>query len=205
MPDTVEAVGQQIAAVGDHQHGSLIFVYQVTQTVEVFKVKENIGLVHYQQTGAAQHLADDLHQLQLTAAKLFKLQRLLAAKLCKGKLLADIDLIVVSIHSFALIQKLLIVLHHRIQIVAVFHLHAGICYGLFQLKKIAAQVVKHSDGLVALADGKLAHIADAAHPVHFQLSGESVFIRLSDKICQGGFACSVAADQGAVAVSLQSE
>ena len=63
MPDPVKAMGQQIAAVGDHQQRSLISVDQIPQAVEVFKVQEYIRFVHNQQAGTAQHLTNDLHQL----------------------------------------------------------------------------------------------------------------------------------------------
>ena len=67
MPDPVKTMGQQVAAVGDHQQGALIGIDQIPQTVQVFKIQENIRLVHDQQTRTAEHLADDLHQLQFAA------------------------------------------------------------------------------------------------------------------------------------------
>ena len=68
MPDPVKAVSQQIPAVGDHQQGAFIGIDQIPQAVQVLKVQEHIRLVHNEQTRTAQHLTDDLHQLQLAAA-----------------------------------------------------------------------------------------------------------------------------------------
>ena len=205
MPNAIKTVRQQITAVGNHQHGAFIFVDQIPQTVQVFKIKENIRLVHYQQARAAQHLADNLKQLQFAAAEFFQLQSFLAVKLCQSQLLADVDLIIVSINGLSLIQQLLIALHHCFQIIAGLHLHAYLGNRLLKLKKILTQVVINAYRLVSLTNGKLAHITDPACAVQLYFSIIGILLRLADQVCQGSLSGSVAADEGAVAVLFQSK
>ena len=205
MPDPVKAVAQQVAAVGDHQHGAPVGVDQVPQAVQVLEVQEHIRLVHDEQAGKAEHLADDLHQLQLAAAEGLQGQLLLVRQLCKLQLTADVDLVIVRIHGIAFVQKGLVTLHDGVHILGGLHLHAHLTDGLLQSVEIPAEVVEDGDGLVAVPEGELAHIAHAARalPAEFAVIEEA--FRLPDQAHQGGLAGAVAADEGAVAVLFQGE
>ena len=112
---------------------------------------------------------------------------------------------VVRIHRIALVQQLLIALHHRVHILGGLHFHAGFADGILQGQKVLAQVVVDGDGLVTLPDGELADIAQAACALQQQLAAEDEALRLPDQVQQGGFAGAVAADHGAVAVFFQSK
>ena len=86
-----------------------------------------------------------------------------------------------------------------------FHLQADVTDGIFQCEKILAQIVEDGDGLVALPDGKLADVADAACAAGGQFAVIEKALRFPDQVHQGGFAGAVAADEGAVAVFFQVE
>ena len=203
MPDPIEAMGQQIAAVGNHQQGALVGVDQIPETVQIFEVQENVRFVHNQQTGMTQHLADDLNQLQLAAAELLQLQGFLGIQLGQLQLTTDIEFVIICVHGIAFVQQILVALHQSVHIVGLAHLHADIVDGFFQSQEILTQVVVNGDGLIAFTDGELADIADTAHTVQGQFAVENVVCGILDQVHQGGFAGAVAADQGAMAVFFQ--
>ena len=66
-----------------HQKGALVIVDQVPEAVEVFKIQEHVRLVHDEEAGPPQHLADDLNQLIFAAAEGGELQPRLVAQLCQ--------------------------------------------------------------------------------------------------------------------------
>ena len=205
MPDLVEAVSQQIAAVGDHQQSTLVGVDQIPQTVQVLEIQKDIRLVHDQQAGAAQHLTDDLNQLIFTAGQVGQLQIGLVFQLGQLQLAADIDFVVIRVHGFALVQQLLVALQQGVQVFGGFHLGADGTDGLLQMQEILAEIVEDGGGLGLVPAGKLADIADAAYVFPDEFSGEQIVVRVADQVGQSGFAGAVAADQGAMAAIFQSK
>ena len=119
------------------------------------------------------------------------------------ELAANVGLVVVGVHGLALVQKGLVLLQEGVQVLGLLHAGANIVDGFLEAEEVAAQVLKDGDLLTLLPAGKLAHEANAAHPLGLQSAVEEVGIRAADEVGQGGLAGAVAADEGAVTAGLQ--
>ena len=191
--------------MGDDQHRPLILIDQLSQSSQISEIQKHIRFVQYQQIRCQQHFPHDLQHLIFSAADIrqLRLRQITHPGHCQR--FSDLAFVMIPVHGFILIQKLLVLFIQRIQILSLRHRSTYGLNILLQRREPLTEKFKHGTILKLISHAELAGIADPAAFIPHYFPIIEVLLRMDQNLRQRGFACSVAADKRTVLPRFQCE